>query len=337
MAYLAALGERSLGVWGLDEALTCVSRWQVHDRVGSGVWQRPFPSVYADGGVVLTAEQWAIAATLASRPRNVSGPAPHKPAAVAVLRSAARVWGMPLIDDADPVTGAAEESLHHVSLTRAAPSGALRSLTVPTDRLTPSKPLTLLRHRFALAETDQLRRPSGLWITTPLRTAIDCCSALTAEAAVCLLDHCLRTRLVTLEELVEQVTLRRGTRGGRRFAQAVALADGRSESPAESLARLLLLPHLPALVPQVQVWDRHGELLARLDLADKAVRLAVEADGKRGHAGAHMVARDRARDRRIEKYGWWTERVSWFDLRRRQAATVARVMARHRQLSQQAA
>jgi hypothetical protein len=243
---------------------------------------------------------------------------------------------MPLIDDADPATGAAEESRHHVSVTRAAASGPRGSITVSPD-LKPSTSPRLLRHRFTLEAGDMIRRPSGLWITTPLRTAVDCCAVLTPEAAVCLLDHCLRTELVSLEELVEQVAARRGTRGCRRLAEAVALADGRAESPAESLARLLLLPHLPGLVPQVRVWDRGGDVIARLDLADRAVRLAVEADGKRGHAGAQMVAQDRARDRRIEAYGWWTERVTWFDLRRRQAATVARVTARHRQLSQRAA
>jgi hypothetical protein len=75
----------------------------------------------------------------------------------------------------------------------------------------------------------------------------------------------------------------------------VSAADGRAESPAETLVRLLLLPDLPGLVPQVRVLDGR-RVLARFDLADEELMLAVEADGRRGHAGEVMAAKDRARD-----------------------------------------
>src|SRR5207253_2398666 len=106
--------------------------------------------------------------------------------------------------------------------------------------------------------------------------------------------------------------------GVRRFRAAVALADGRAEAPTETLARLLLLPVVPSLVPQVRILDRYGRIVARLDLGDEAAKLAVELDGKRGHSGDAMVAKDRRRDRRTEAYGWWTERGTWYDVRCRQ-------------------
>jgi hypothetical protein len=55
-------------------------------------------------------------------------------------------------------------------------------------------------------------------------------------------------------------------------------------------------------------------------------------DGKRGHAGTRMVAKDRRRDRRTEPYGWRVERVTWHESRARPAATrrwVAEAAARH--------
>ena len=75
------------------------------------------------------------------------------------------------------------------------------------------------------------------------------------------------------------------------------------------------LPVLPGLVPQVRVLDRSGRVVARLDLGEQALQLGAEADGKRGHAGEQMVARDRRRDRKTDHLGWRTERFTWHDLR----------------------
>lgn len=98
------------------------------------------------------------------------------------------------------------------------------------------------------------------------------------------------------------------------------------------MTRLLLLPVLPDLEPQVEVFDHAMRPVARFDLADRRVRLAIEADGKRGHAGRDMVAKDRRRDRRSERMGWWTERVTWWDLRREPAETRLRIADRHQRL-----
>ena len=105
----------------------------------------------------------------------------------------------------------------------------------------------------------------------------------------------------------------------------MALADRRAESPAETLARLALLPTMPGFVPQHRLLGPDGRVLARYDLADEDLRLAVEADGKAGHAGDRMVAKDRRRDRVSERHGWRTERVTWWELRCQRAAFVARI------------
>jgi hypothetical protein len=98
-----------------------------------------------------------------------------------------------------------------------------------------------------------------------------------------------------------------------------------------------LLPVLPGLVPQVELYDRFGRLVARFDLGDEEVKLAVDMDGKRGHAGTAMVAKDRRRDRRTEPYGWWTERGTWFEVRRQAREFQARVVGRASMLRRRAA
>jgi very-short-patch-repair endonuclease len=85
----------------------------------------------------------------------------------------------------------------------------------------------------------------------------------------------------------------------------------------------------PGLVPRVELFDAGMRLVARLDLGDEEAKLAVEADGKKGHAGTQMVAKDRRRDRRTGSFGWATERTTWFEVRRQQAALRERVVAAH--------
>lgn len=280
------LGAKSRGVWTRAQALEVASRGAIRGCVDRGTWQRPWPGVYADAGVVLDPEQRAFAAVLAS---GGSVEPERRLRAAACGRTAARVHGFVLVDDDDPPTGAREYLRDEVAVWDHA-----RLLEEPDGRV-------LQRHELALQDRDLVRKPSGLVLTSRVRTVLDCAALLSLEALVCLLDDVLH--------------------------RGLDLADERVESRGETLARLLLLPVLPGLVPQVQVFDRAGRLVARLDLADGQRRLAVEMDGRRGHAGDAMLARDQRRDARTAALGWITVRGTWWDVRSGQAAFVRRVLA----------
>ncbi|MCU1587271.1 MAG: hypothetical protein JWN31_764 [Frankiales bacterium] len=282
-----------------------------------------YPSVYADGFRTLSAEDWALAATLASAARHPGAVPP-----VASGRTAARVWGMPLIDDNDPATRAHNWFMDEVITTRALPD--LTMAAAPDE----PRGRELRRRQRRLAPSQVVRHASGFWITNPVTTAIDLVPALALDAALCLLDDGLHRGLFTAAELASATS---GRPGSRAMARALALADGRAESPPETLARLLLRPLLPGLVPQVRCFDYKGVVVARFDLGDPDVKLAVEVDGKLAHAGDRMVAKDRARDRRTEALGWVTERCTWYELRRQPQELVARIVARDAQLRRGAA
>jgi hypothetical protein len=226
------------------------------------------------------------------------------------------VLRFPLIDDEDPATRAREHLLEHVAVERRLPRQSYGGRV-------------LIPHQVALLAADLVRTKGGLWLSSALRTVVDCAGLLTHEALVCATDFALHHELVAPDELVTAAEARAGRPGGPALRAAAQVADGRSESPNETLARLLLLPVLPALEPQVELFDASGRLRARFDLGDREARLAVEADGTRGHAGAQMVARDRKRDRWSEARGWTTERLTWFELRRQQADVVRRMVAGH--------
>lgn len=302
----AGLGVTTRGVWTRKAALEVLSRSRIQTRLGDGSWQVVWPGVYADGGVELDHEQRGIAAVLAS-----GGDLERRKVLKAVTcgRTAARVHRFPLIDDHDPATGATEHLLDDVAvrytaaaLTAQQPDGSVR---------------TLSRHRRAYRGAEIVRRPSGLYVSSPLRTLVDCAGLLSHDALVCAIDDALHRHVVTAEQLAATVAARAWCADVVALRRAVADADIRAESPAETLARLLLHPVLPGLVPQTELRDARGRVVARFDLGDEDIRLAVEADGKGAHAG--MAARDQKRDRTSNGYGWRTERCVWFELRRQQA------------------
>lgn len=318
------LGAATRAVWTRPEALAVITRGRIAAALRNAEWQVVWGGVYADGGIVLDPEQRAFAAVLASGGRGQEGETWQ---AVASGRTAARVHGLPLIDDDDPSTKARDRLIEEVICHR---PGSLR-------RRHGGETHVLMRRQRALAADDVVELPSGLLMTSVARTLFDCAAVLSHEALVCLIDNALHRALVTADELAAAAGALAGQGGAEAFRRGIAAADGRAESPAESLTRLLLLPHLPRLEPQVQLRDGQGQVIARFDLGDRAARFAVESDGKRGHAGAQMVAKDQARDRRTLARGWRTERVTWFELRCRQRQLVARVVASHHAWTSRAA
>ena len=287
------LGATTAGVWTTGAARAAgLTRAQVRRRIEQGEWQVVRRGVYADGGVVPGALMRASAAVQR---------AGHD--AVAAGRTALRVWGVPLVDDEDPATGRLERPHDDVAVAHGRGAGPTLH---PCELRIPSY---------------DIRVVSGVRVLSPVAALVDGARVLRPDALVAAIDSALFRGAVTLDELQQALVGRRGWPGAPALRTAVALCDPRAESPHETLTRLVVRPHLPGLESQVQVFDRRGELLARLDLGERALRLGVESDGGAYHRGT--AARDRARDART---GWTVERVSWFETRRRPAQLVARVL-----------
>jgi very-short-patch-repair endonuclease len=264
--------------------------------------------VLTDAGTVLDPWQRAHAAALACGP-----------GAVVCGRTAARLHRLPLIDDRDPATGADEHLVDDV-MTR----GSRRPLRA---RAPDGEVRVLRRYVRAVSSCDVGRTASGLSITSPVRTLVDLAALLSSDALLCAVDDALHRHLVDAAQLAAAVEEHAWRPGVVALRAAATRADRRAESPAETLARAALLPTMPGFVPQYRLLAPGGRVLARYDLADEELCLAVEADGKAGHAGEAMVAKDRRRDRVSEQHGWRTERVTWWELRCRRAAFVRHVGA----------
>jgi hypothetical protein len=291
------LGEGTAGVWSTHAARCAgVTADQVRARLQVGEWQRMRPRTFTYGGVVPDAYMRASSVVQSASTR--------RRVAIAAGRTAARVWQLPLIDDHDPATQRFEEQHDDVWLSFGETTGS-----------------TLHSRRLDLAAED-ISSARGVLVLSPQRTLLDLACILRLDALVCVLDHVLHHRRMSLSALERLVATRAWCPGAPALRTALALADGRAESPHETLTRLVLLPVLPGLRPQVEVFDHALRVVARLDLGDEDLRLGVESDGAAHHRG--RAAQDRRRDART---GWTVERCTWFETRCEAAQLRERVLA----------
>ena len=114
-------------------------------------------------------------------------------------------------------------------------------------------------------------------------------------------DSALHLGDVTVDELV--TSARRCRRGAPALRAALLSMDGRSESPGETMLRLL---HSTCNIPveaQALIRDEYDQLIARADLRIVGTRRLAEYDGAH-HREAGQYERDRERDRRLQTLGW---------------------------------
>lgn len=164
-------------------------------------------------------------------------------------------------------------------------------------------------HRHVLRPGDRVIEVDG-WRTVGAALA---CVQVAARSGVAsglvAMDAALRLRLTTSEDLVETLAtrVRRGALAARR---ALALADGRAESPGESLVRLGLAGLPWSLDLQVALGPYRVDLLVD-------GRVVVEFDGEAKYAGAEgksALVHEKAREDWLRGEGYEVVRVTWSQL-----------------------
>jgi hypothetical protein len=192
---------------------------------------------------------------------------------------------------------------------------------VPAEVLVPRdlrRQPDLLIRRGCLPDA-AVRTVAGVRVTSPLRTAWDLARRLPLVEAVVAVDALARRRSGTDPgfEPVQLLAHRAespGARSCRALDRVLALADRRAESVPETLLRLnLVLGGLPPPEVQYRVLDDYGFVLARVDLAYPAARLAIEYDGEIHFTPSRSRA-DRQRDLELADRGWHTMRLTRDDV-----------------------
>lgn len=147
----------------------------------------------------------------------------------------------------------------------------------------------------------------GVAVTTPLRTAYDLGRTRSRDWAMAGLDALVRLNSFSRAELLAGIERFRGHRGVVQLRDLAPRADGRAESPGESVLRLRWtdLATLPQPEPQVPILLPNGHELYRIDLGVRDLRFGVEYDGEEHHTSADDREHDRVRRLDLERrFGW---------------------------------
>ncbi len=144
----------------------------------------------------------------------------------------------------------------------------------------------------------------GLPVTTMLRTAWDLGRVRRREPALCAVDQMFRLPNFPVDAFLAGVERFRGMRWVTTLRTIAPLADGRAESPPESVLRLYWLDvGLPWPQPQLEIW-RHGVFVARVDLGNEDLGYVAEYYGEEWHSADMQVERDERRVEEIEQCGY---------------------------------
>ncbi len=216
---------------------------------------------------------------------------------------------------------------------------AARILDLPAQdsdqriHVTVSPPLTAIRRRGMRGHLREITE-AEIWMlgnirfTSAVRTFLDHAETTKRPFLVAMIDTILRARLADHDELALAIEKRSGHRGNDRARAALRSADPRSESPMESILRVLLLDAgLPAPEVNVNLYDLEGCFLARADLYFREARLLVEYDGDQHRIDRAQFAHDIRRGSRLTAAGFAILRFTSSDVFGRPDELVATVAA----------
>ncbi|MFI0445788.1 type IV toxin-antitoxin system AbiEi family antitoxin [Actinomadura sp. 6N118] len=234
----------------------------------------------ADGGLILP-DGMPSAISLSARAELMSRLLP--PQMVIGRRTAAWIWGLDVLPPGTSQAGWKVELL--------VPPGS------EIDHPGCESFETRLRPEHVTVE-------SGVRVTTPARTALDCARWLPRREAVAALDQFLRDGVDPAS--LAEMAVPSGYRRSKRLSAALDAADRGAASPGESWTRVIVIDAgFPRPRTQIPVMGPHGAWVY-VDLGYEDLRVGLEYDGERHHSGA-AAARDHDERRRH----WLRDEMGW--------------------------
>jgi hypothetical protein len=188
-------------------------------------------------------------------------------------------------------------------------------LTIPRGRKHRPGP-SAIAHESSDLDRVRPRTLGSIPVTDPSRTLLDVALRSSDRRLLTAIESGRRSRLTSWPEMIETLLLhaRRGRPGIQRLRRVLAANIDREEvtdSGFEALVLALLAEHaLPKPVLHHQIGDGDGRVLAIVDLAYPARRIAIELDG-RIHLRPDVWERDRPRQNQLELLGWTVLRFTW--------------------------
>lgn len=163
----------------------------------------------------------------------------------------------------------------------------------------------------------------GFRVTSLSRTMLDLACVLRPLLAVPVGDAALRAGM-TVAELNQRLAESSHRHGIARARRTATLLDARSESPGESMSRVVFAEHrIPTPTPQLEVFDGLGRFVARSDFGWVDQQTLGEFDGKvkygrlllePGQSPQEALFEEKRREDRLRDLGWQVVRWTWAEL-----------------------
>jgi very-short-patch-repair endonuclease len=179
-------------------------------------------------------------------------------------------------------------------------------------------------HRVAALDRRDVRKLSGIPITSPARTILDIAGSVSTrelEQAVAEAEARRLVRRSELRSLVARVGPRRGVAPLRSLLGTGARPALTRSEAEERLLTLIKAAELP--LPETNVLVAGHEV----DFLWREAKLVVEVDGFQFHGSRTAFERDRERDAAIAGLGYRVVRVTWRRIVDRPGAVVAAIAA----------
>jgi hypothetical protein len=152
----------------------------------------------------------------------------------------------------------------------------------------------------------------GVPVTRPERVLLDLAWLRPSPNYLEAVIHAARRRRLITYESTNAMFVRHARRGLRGVAALrVALerwnpAQRATESEMETELFQLVREHdVPEPVIQFDVYDGHGQFVARTDLGWPTLRATLDYDSKQEHSDEFQIARDNKRRNAIMRAGYW--------------------------------
>jgi hypothetical protein len=176
----------------------------------------------------------------------------------------------------------------------------------------------------ATLPASQVTEVDGLAVTSMARTVADLGRTLSFDQAVAAGDRAAARGLDfgELDAVLESMRRWPGVAQARRVADFL---DSRAESAGESVSRVRLCEAgLPCPIPQREIYDDQGTMIARVDFAWEQYRTIGEFDGKvkygdllaPGQLPSDVLFAEKLREDALRDAGWQVVRWVWADLDR---------------------
>ena len=216
----------------------------------------------------------------------------HRTAVALSHTSAAAFYGLPVVDEQ-------LDTIH---------------LTASGEGLRAGSRNGIYSHRGPLRPGD-LSSIDSCPVTSPTRTVIDCGRSLPLVESVSIADAALHQGLVDLPGLRRRLIDLGNLVGVPATRRMIYMTDPNAESPGETRVRLILAMAGFHVASQVEIVNRSGDFLGRVDFKLKGLPVVVEFDGRAKYSEGRSVEaelwQEKKRHDAIENAGYKVVRVTW--------------------------